>query len=141
MQINNEQNSIVAMLQNYTHIAVVGLSPRSDRASYAVAGYLQANGYDIIPINPVYAGQTILQRPVYASLADAQAAGETIEIVDVFRRSEQTPDVARAAVQAGAKLVWLQLGIANEEAAQIAHEAGLEFVEDRCIKIEHARLL
>lgn len=141
MAIDVDDQAIAEILRQYKHIAVVGLTAKSGRPSLQVAEYLQGQGYDIIPINPIYAGRTILQRPVYASLAEAQAAGETIEVVDVFRRSELTPAVAQETVQAGAKVLWLQLGITNEEAADIAHVAGLTYVEDRCIKIEHARLL
>ena len=127
-------------LQRYKHIAVVGLSANPSRASHSVSRYMQVAGYDIIPINPRYAGTTILGKHVYASLTEAKEAGEQIEIVDVFRRSEDTPPVADEAIEVGAKAVWLQLGIANREASEKVRNAGLEFVEDKCIKVEHARL-
>lgn len=127
------------ILKQYTHVAIVGVSADPYRPSHFVAIYLQSEGYTIIPINPRYAGQTLLGRRVYASLTEAKEAGETIEIVDVFRKAEDTPPIAKEAVQIGAKVLWLQLGIRNEESGTIAQEAGLTFVQNRCIKIEHAR--
>ena len=127
------------LLQTYRNVAVVGISADQYRPSHFVAIYLKAEGYHIVLINPRYAGQTILGQPVYASLTEAQKAGEQIEIVDVFRRPEAVPPVAEEAIEIGAKVLWLQLGIRNEEAAHQAHEAGLTVVQDRCIKIEHAR--
>ncbi len=128
-------------LQCYKHIAVVGLSANPSRASYSVAKYMQAVGYHIIPINPRYADTMILGEHVYPSLTDAKEAGEQIEIVDVFRKSAETPAVTDEAIKVGAKVVWLQLGIMNREAGEKARNAGVDFVEDKCIKIEYARLL
>src|SRR5258708_12667483 len=99
---------------------------------------MQAEGYDIIPDNQKYAGQTLLGKRVYASLTEAKEAGEEIEIVDVFRKAEGVPPVAEEAIAIGARVLWLQLGIRNDEVGKRAHEAGLIFVQDRCIKIEHA---
>ena len=127
------------LLQQFKHVAVVGLSADQYRPSHFVAIYLQAEGYDIIPINPRYAGQTILGKHVYATLTEAKQAGETIEIVDVFRKPEDVPPFADETIAIGAKILWLQLGIRNEEAAQKAHDTGLIVVQDRCMKIEHAR--
>ena len=127
------------ILQQYRNIAIVGISADQYRPSHFVAIYLQAEGYDIIPINPRYAGQTILGKRVYATLTEAKLAGETIEIVDVFRKPEDVPPIADEAIAIGAKVLWLQLGICNEEAAQKAREARLIVVQDRCMKIEHAR--
>ena len=127
------------ILQTYHHVAIVGVSANPYRPSHFVAIYLQAEGYDIIPINPRYAGQTLLGKRVYASLTEAKEAGEQIEIVDVFRKAEDTPPIAQEAVKIGAKVLWLQLGISNEDARKIAQDAGLTFVQNRCIKIEHAR--
>ena len=127
------------LLQQYQHVAIVGISADPYRPSHFVAIYMQAEGYDIIPINPRYAGQTLLGKRVYATLTEAKAAGEQIEIVDVFRRAEDVPPIADEAIAIGAKVLWLQLGIRNDEAAQRAEEAGLTVVQDRCIKIEHAR--
>ncbi len=127
------------LLQKYHHVAIVGISANQYRPSHFVAIYLQAEGYDIILINPRYTGQTILGKRVYATLTEAKAAGEQIEIVDVFRRPQETPPIAQEASAIGAKVLWLQLGIRNDETARIAQEHGLTFVQDRCIKIEHAR--
>jgi predicted CoA-binding protein len=127
------------LLQQYHHIAIVGISSDQYRPSHFVAIYLQAEGYNIVLVNPRYAGQTILGKKVYASLTEAKAAGEIIEIVDVFRKPEDIPPIAEEAIQIGAKVLWLQLGIRNDEAGRRAQEEGLTFVQDRCIKMEHAR--
>lgn len=127
------------LLQHFHHVAIVGVSADPYRPSHFVAIYLQAEGYNIIPINPRYAGQTLLGKRVYASLTEAKEAGEQIEIVDVFRRSEDVPPVADEAIKIGAKVLWLQLGIRNDEVGRKVQAAGLAFVQNRCIKIEHAR--
>src|SRR5437667_12336121 len=127
------------LLQQYRHIAIVGVSADQYRPSHFVAIYLQAEGYDIILVNPRYAGQTLLGKRVYASLTEATEAGEEIEIVDVFRKAEDVPPIAEEAINIVAKVLWLQLGIRNDEVARRAQEAGLTFVQDRCMKIEHAR--
>jgi predicted CoA-binding protein len=126
-------------LQQYRNVAIVGISADPYRPSHFVAIYLQAEGYNIILINPSYAGQKILGKRVYATLTEAKEAGEQIEIVDVFRRAEDVPPVAEEAIKIGAKVLWLQLGIRNDEAALEAQEAGLIAVQNRCIKMEHAR--
>lgn len=129
------------ILTRYRTIAMVGLSTNYYNASSFAAIYLDANGYDIVPINPVRAGQEILGRPVYADLEQAAAAHpRPIQIVDVFRPAEEAREIARQAVLIGAKVLWLQLGVISEEAAEIARAGGLEVVMDRCCKIEHARL-
>ncbi|GLV55058.1 CoA-binding protein [Dictyobacter sp. S3.2.2.5] len=127
------------LLKQYRHVAIVGLSADPYRPSHFVAIYLQAEGYDIIPINPRYAGKTILGKRVYASLKEARAAGEQIEIVDIFRKAADTPPFVAEAVEIGAKVLWLQLGVRNDETGRLAREAGLIFVQDRCVKMEHAR--
>jgi predicted CoA-binding protein len=129
------------ILTSHRTIAMVGLSTNYYNASSFAAIYLDANGYDIVPINPTRAGQEILGRPVYATLEDA-AAGHPrpIEIVDVFRPASEAPELARQAVAIGAKVLWLQLGVISEPAAEIARSGGLQVVMDRCCKIEHARL-
>ena len=119
-------------------IAVVGLSANPDRPSNQVAWYLHHQGYRLFGVNPQCPDQEVFGVPVVASLDQVP---EPIDIVDVFRRPEHTPDVARAAVAAGAGALWLQLGISNPEARAIAEEAGLRYVEDRCLKVDHARLL
>jgi predicted CoA-binding protein len=129
------------ILTSHRTIAMVGLSTNYYNASSFAAIYLDANGYDLVPINPTRAGQEILGRPVYGTLEEA-AAGHPrpIEIVDVFRPASEAPELARQAVAIGAKVLWLQLGVISEPAAEIAREAGLQVVMDRCCKIEHARL-
>ena len=127
------------LLQQYRHVAIFGISADSERPSNFVASYLQSEGYNIIPINPRYAGKTLLGKSVYSTLAEAKEAGEQIEIVDIFRKSEDAMPIVQEAINIGAKVVWLQLGIRNAEAGQLVRDAGLEFVEDRCIKLEHAR--
>jgi len=119
-------------------IAVVGLSANPDRPSNQVAWYLHHQGYRLFGVNPQCPDQAVFGVPVVASLDEVP---EPIDMVDVFRRPEHTPDVARQAVAAGARALWLQLGIASPEARAIATEAGLQYVEDRCLKVEHGRLL
>lgn len=127
------QNEIKDILDRTTRIAVVGISDKPDRASYQVSAYMQQAGYEIIPINPRI--DSVLGVKAYESLQEVEGK---IDMVNVFRRSSETPPVAEAAVQAGAKTLWLQLGIANDEAYRLAHDAGLNVVMDRCLKIEHA---
>jgi predicted CoA-binding protein len=127
-----------ALLRKARTIAIVGLSNNSSRPSHLVAAYLQQQGYRILPVNPQLAGQTVLGQPCVARLEDLQ---EPVDIVDVFRRSEEVPPVARSAVAMGAHCLWQQLGVAHEQAAEHAQQAGLVSVMDRCLKIEHARLL
>ena len=116
-------------------IAVVGCSPKPERPGHYVAKYLQDLGYRIIPVNP---GQTeILGEKCYASLRDIP---EPVDMVDCFRRAEDIPPVVEDAIAIGAKFVWMQLGIVNEEAAKCALEAGIEVVMDRCPKIDYPRL-
>ncbi|WP_050464087.1 CoA-binding protein [Herbaspirillum autotrophicum] len=123
-------------------IAVVGLSNRPNRASHEVAAYMQANGYRIVAVNPVYAGEIILGEHCYPTLhVAAQALAESglkIDIVDCFRKSADIPPVVDEAIVIGARCVWMQLDIVHEEAAAKARAAGLIVVMDRCIKIEHA---
>jgi predicted CoA-binding protein len=124
------------VLSEHRTIAMVGLSADPMRPSHFAAIYMQSEGYDIIPVNPRYAGQTILGQPVYASLEEIP---RPVGIVDVFRKPAEVPEIARSAIGIGAKVLWMQLGVINDEAARIAREAGLEVVMDRCVKIEHAR--
>ena len=126
------------LLRTARVIAVVGLSPNPERPSNQVAWYLHHQGYRLYGVRPAAAGSDIFGVPVVASLDEVP---EPIDVVDVFRRATYTPDVARAAVASGARALWLQLGITNPEARAIAVEGGLQYVEDRCLKVEHARLL
>jgi predicted CoA-binding protein len=119
-------------------IAVVGLSPNADRPSNQIAWYLHHQGYELYGVNPVVEDREIFGVPVVGSLDQVP---KPIDIVDVFCRAEHTPEVAAAAVAVGARALWLQLGIRSTEARAIAEAGGLAFVEDRCIKVEHARLL
>ena|SRR2546427_4164612 len=127
------------LLQQYRHVAIVGISADQYRPSHFVDIYLQAEGYDIVLVNPTIAGQMLLGKRVYASLTEAKEAGEQIEIVDVFRKAEDTPPIAEEAIAIGAKVLWLQLGIINHDVAKRVQEAGLIFIQNRCIKMEHAR--
>lgn len=116
-------------------IAVVGLSAEWHRPSFFAAKYMQQHGYRIVPVNPRY--QEILGERCYASLADIP---HPVDMVDVFRRTEDALPIAQQAVAIGAKCLWQQIGVKNDEAARLAREAGLDTVMDRCVKIEHARL-
>lgn len=122
------------ILNHCRTIAVVGLSPKPHRASFDVARYMQANGYRIIPVNPNAA--EVLGEKAYSTLAEA-ARHEKIDLVNCFRNSEDIPPVVDEAIAIGAKAVWMQLGIANAEAAAKAEAAGLLVVQDHCIKIDH----
>ncbi|HLH70036.1 MAG TPA: CoA-binding protein [Candidatus Dormibacteraeota bacterium] len=129
------------ILTTYRTIAMVGLSSNPYHPSSFAAIYLAANGYDIVPVNPAQAGRReILGRQVYRDLGEAAAAHpRPIEIVDVFRPSSEVPGIAEQAIDIGARVLWMQLGVINHEAAEMARRAGLEVVMDRCCKIEHAR--
>jgi predicted CoA-binding protein len=119
-------------------IAVVGLSPQWHRPSFFAAKYMQAHGYRILPINP--SAPEILGERSYPSVTAAVQAGEKIDMVDCFRRSADIPPIADEAIAAGAKCLWLQIGVVDEPSAAKARAAGLDVVMDRCVKIEHARL-
>jgi len=119
---------------NHT-IAVVGLSADWYRPSYFAAKYMQEHGFRIIPVNPKY--DEILGVKCYPNL---KAIPEPVDIVDVFRKPDDCVPIAQDAVAIGAKVLWLQLGVVNEEAARVAEAGGLEVVMDRCVKIEYARL-
>lgn len=122
------------ILNHCRTIAVVGLSPKPHRASFDVARYMQANGYRIIPVNPNAA--EVLGEKAYSTLLEA-AKHEKIDLVNCFRNSEDIPPVVDEAIAIGAKAVWMQLGIANAQAAAKAEAAGLLVVQDHCIKIDH----
>jgi predicted CoA-binding protein len=135
----SQAENIRHILATCRTVAVVGLSPKPHRASFDVARYMQAHGWRIIPVNPVAAasGATILGEKVYATLLDA-AQHEKIELVNVFRHSEDVPPVAAEAIAIGAQALWLQLGIENSQAARAAEAAGLRVVQNKCLKVEHA---
>lgn len=124
------------ILENAKTIAMVGLSLNPERASAIVAKYLLSKGYRVIPVNPVY--PEIFGLKSYASLLDIPK-DQKVDVVDVFRKSEETPAIARDAVSIGASCLWLQLGIKNDEAREIAVRGGLRFIQNRCMKIEHTR--
>jgi predicted CoA-binding protein len=123
-------------------IAIVGLSPKPDRPSLQVAQYLQERGYTVVPVNPSYVDTVILGEKVYPDLhaaADALAQqGKRIDIVDCFRKAEDIPPIARDAIAIRASVLWMQLGIVNQQAADLAAAAGLDVVMDTCIKVAHA---
>jgi len=126
----------IANLLRYAHtIAVVGLSSKRWRPSYGVSEYMQRAGYRIIPVNPEIS-EVLGER----SYPDVEAVPEPIDIVNIFRRSELTPDIVEAAIRVGAKAVWMQEGVMNEDAATRARAAGLTVVMDRCLLKEHRRL-
>ncbi|MBS1270072.1 MAG: putative protein YccU [Gammaproteobacteria bacterium] len=116
-------------------IAVVGLSANWYRPSYFAAKYLLDHGYEVSPVNP--AQEEILGRPCYP---DLESLPGTVDVVDIFQRVERVPALVESAIEIGAKVVWMQLGIEHEQAAKRAREAGLEVVMNRCMKIEYARL-
>ncbi|MBT6682570.1 MAG: CoA-binding protein [Chloroflexi bacterium] len=132
----NDDNQIRKILTDYKNIAIVGLSPDPFRPSNSVAIYLLDHGYNVIPVNPSV--DEILGLKSYDSLEEIP--GE-IDIVDVFRRSEHVPDIAREAAEINAKILWTQLGVISPEGAEIAEAAGLKVVMDRCTAIEHRRLV
>src|SRR5579872_2454753 len=128
--------SLANLLRTARTIAVVGLSPKPYRASYGVSEFLQSAGYRVIPVNPKL--REVLGEKAYESLEDIP---DKVDIVDVFRRSEAVPDIVESAIRIGARAVWMQEGVVNEEAAARARAAGLLVVMDSCILKEHHRLL
>jgi predicted CoA-binding protein len=132
---NPTREEIKQILEDTKVIAVVGLSDKPDRTSYMVSEAMQNKGYRIIPVNPN--AEQILGEKCYASLADIP---EEIDIVNVFRRSEFIVPIAEEAIQVKAKVLWLQLGVYNEEAAALASEQGMTVIMDRCIKVEDSIL-
>jgi len=128
---------IKGILANSRIFAFVGASPNESRPSYFAMKYLLTKGYRVIPVNPRHAGKTILGQRIYASLADIE---EPVDVVDMFRTPDAAPQVAREAIAIGAKVLWMQLGVRNDEAARIAEDAGLQVVMNRCPKIEYGRL-
>jgi len=136
MAIVDDIAGLRGILRSSRVIAVVGLSAHWYRPSYFAAKYMQDHGYRIIPVNPNYAD--VLGERSYPSLS---AIPDAVDIVDCFRKPEEMIPIAREAVAKGARVLWMQLGIRNDEAARIAADAGLDVVMNRCVKIEHARIL
>jgi predicted CoA-binding protein len=118
-------------------IAMVGASPRPDRPSHRVMQFLQRRGFRVIPVNPQAAGETLHGEKIYAALGDVP---ETIDMVDIFRRSELVPSVVDEAIAKGAKVIWMQLGVRDDAAAAKAEAAGIAVVMNRCPAIEMPRL-
>ncbi|MFB7812868.1 CoA-binding protein [Paenibacillus chitinolyticus] len=132
---NPSRDEIKTLLASAGPIAVVGLSDNPERVSHMVSAAMKSRGYEIIPVNPN--ADVILNGKSYASLSDIPG---NVDIVNVFRRSDQVVPIAEEAVRKGAKVLWLQQGVYNEEAAEIAQRGGLTVVMDRCIKVEDAIL-
>jgi uncharacterized protein len=128
--------TIQEIVLNARTVAIVGLSASELRASNFVGYYLKRHGYRVIPVNPNE--ERVLGEQVYPNL---RKVPEHIDVVDVFRDPAAVPEIARAAVEVGAGALWLQFGVISPEGARIAHEGGLQVVMDRCLKVEHARLL
>lgn len=131
-----DQNQIIHILKTARTIAVVGLSSNPEKDSYPIAEYLQQQGYRIIPVNPT--AKEILGEKVYP---DLPSIPEPVDVVQIFRPPEAVPPIVQQAIQIKAKVIWMQTGITNEEAAQAARAAGLEVVEDRCMRVDHRFLI
>lgn len=127
---------VIRKVLQWRNVAIVGLSANELRASNFVGRYLQIRGYNVIPVNPREA--TILGKKSYASLSEIP---EPVDTVDVFRRPELLPAIAEEAVAIGARCLWMQFGVINQEAAEIAEAGGLHVVMDKCMKVEHARFM
>jgi predicted CoA-binding protein len=132
-----QEQAIRHILSHCKTVAVVGLSPKAHRDSYGVAQYMQLQGWRMIPINPN--AREVLGERAYATLAEA-AAHEKIDLVDVFRNSEEVPPVVEEAIALGLPALWLQLGVRHDAAVAKAQAAGMVTVQDKCLKVEHARL-
>ncbi|MGO4744367.1 CoA-binding protein [Serratia quinivorans] len=132
-----QDNEIADLLQRVKTIALVGASDNPARPSYGVMAYLLSQGYQVTPVSPKLSGQTLLGQQAYATLKDIP---HPVDMVDVFRNSEAAYGVAQEAIAIGAKALWLQIGVINEQAEALASEAGLTVVMDRCPKIEIPRL-
>lgn len=137
MFLNPDNSKIIELLEKSHTIAVVGLSAKPERDSFKVAKYMQENGYRIIPVSPTLKGNVLGEKP-YSCLAEVP---DKVDIVNVFRRSEEVPAVVQGALPLKPSAIWLQLGIVNETAAEQAKTEGITVVMDRCIKIDHGLLL
>lgn len=136
MRLESDE-SLVALLSSVARIALVGASPKPDRPSHSVMRFLLEEGFEVIPVNPALAGQTLLGLPVYASLAEVPG---TIDMADVFRDSQFLPDITQALIELGIPALWTQLGVTHSQAEQAALAAGINLVIDRCPAIEVPRL-
>ncbi|MEE3650233.1 MULTISPECIES: CoA-binding protein [unclassified Brenneria] len=132
-----KDSDIESVLKTVKTIALVGASEKTTRPSYSVMAYLLEQGYEVIPVSPKLAGQTLLGQKVYASLDEIP---QHVDMVDVFRQPEAAYDIAKEAIAIGVNVLWLQIGVINEQAAVLAKDAGLEVIMDRCPKIEIPRL-
>lgn len=130
-------SDIESVLKTVKTIALVGASDNPSRPSYGVMAYLLEQGYDVIPVSPKLAGHTLLGQKAYANVADIP---KPVDMVDVFRQPEAAYEIAKEAIAIDASVLWLQIGVINEQAAILAHDAGLKVVMDRCPKIEIPRL-
>src|SRR5689334_13457416 len=133
--MNEDINTLRRILRDAKTVAIVGLSANWWRPSFFAAKYLKEHGYRMVPVNPQYA--EVLGEKCYPSLREIPFK---VDVVDCFRKSEEIPALAEEAIAIGAKVLWMQLGVINHEAAERARAAGLEVVMDRCMKIEHGRL-
>ncbi len=128
---------IRGILLGHKTFAMVGASPNKIRPSYFAMKYLMDKGFRVIPVNPGHGGKQLLGETIHASLKDIP---EPVEVVDIFRNAKAALDITRDAIEIGAKVVWMQLGVRNDEAARLAEAAGLKVVMNRCPKIEYGRL-
>ena len=133
-----KEEDIKKILSESKAVAVVGISQQKDRPSYIVAAYLKSKGYQIIPVRPD--GEEILGEKVYHSLTEIPKE-INVEVVDIFRKSEDVPPIVEEAIRRGAKTVWMQEGVIHKEAGEKAEKAGLKVVMDRCMKKEHQKLI
>lgn len=135
MDVDDEQ--LERILRAAERVAVVGWSTNPDRDSHRIAAYLDEQGYQVLPVNPNYAGETVFGTEVVGSLTEL----EDVDIVDVFRRSQDVPEHLEPALELHAPVFWMQLGIRNQEVADQLEAAGIEVVQDRCMLVEHRRFL
>jgi predicted CoA-binding protein len=133
---NVDDPEIKEILDKYSHIAIIGLSSNEEKPSYQVAKYLMEHNYSIYPVNPKY--EEILGVKCYPNLS---VIPDPIEIVDIFRKPSAVPEIVEDAIKCGARVIWMQLGIVNNQAAQRAKEAGLKVVMSKCMMVEHKRLI
>ncbi len=137
---NPEMQTVAHILANCRTVAVVGLSPKTHRDSFRVSQYMQAQGWRVVPVNPVVAasGERILGEKVYATLT-AAAGAEAIDLVNVFRNSADVPPIVDEAIALKLPALWLQLGVQHDDALAKARAAGIHAVQDRCLMVDHAR--